>query len=149
MPQNPPENMPRITPYLHYENVAGALDWLSKAFGFTERLRMPGPGGKITHAEVELEDGVVMMGMPNEQYESPNKRGGQPTSSLYIYLDDVDAHFERAKGAGAKILREPTDEFYGDRVYGAEDPEGHHWYFAKHVRDISVEEMMQAQPQQA
>ena len=149
MSQNPPEGMPRVTPYLHYEDVAAALDWLSKAFGLTERLRIPGPDGKIGHAEMVLEEGVVMMGMPMEEYENPRKRGGLPTATVYIYVDDVDSHFERARSAGAEILRQPTDEFYGDRVYGAADPEGQRWFFATHVRDVPAEEMMEAAAQMA
>lgn len=140
MPANPPKNMPRITPYLLYEDVASALDWLTKAFGFRERMRLPGPDGKITHAEMELADGVIMMGCPGPNYQNP-KRLGHVTQNLYVYVDDVDKHFELARKAGATILAEPKDQFYGDRHYGAADPEGHHWYFAQHVRDVAPEDM--------
>jgi PhnB protein len=140
MVANPPENMPRITPYLLYEDVASALDWLAKVFGLRERVRMPGPDGKITHAEMELADGVVMMGCPGPKYQNP-KRVGHVTQHLYIYVDDVDKHFAHAKEAGALILEEPQDQFYGDRRYGAADPEGHHWFFAQHVRDMAPEDM--------
>ena len=140
MPANPPKDMPRITPYLYYEDPATALAWLARAFGFRERLRMPGPDGSVMHAEMQLADGVVMMGRPGPDYRSP-KRLGQVTQSLYVYVDDVNAHFRRAKDAGAKVIEEPADQFYGDRRYGAEDPEGHVWYFAQHVRDVSPEEM--------
>jgi uncharacterized glyoxalase superfamily protein PhnB len=140
MPANPPENMPRITPYLYYENVASALAWLAKAFGFQERLRMPGPDGNIMHAEMELVDGVIMMGRPGPDYKNPH-HAGHVTQSLYVYVDDVDKHFLTAKAAGAKILAEPMDQFYGDRRYGAEDLEGHQWYFAQHVRDVAPEDM--------
>ena len=140
MPANPPENMPRITPYLLYEDVAATLDWLSSTFGFRERMRLPGPDGKITHAEMELADGVIMMGCPGPDYQNP-KRVGHVTQNLYVYVDDVDKHFEHAKGAGATILTEPEDQFYGDRRYGVEDREGHHWYFAQHVRDVAPEDM--------
>lgn len=147
MPQNPPENMTVITPYVFYENVSSALERLSKAFGLRERFRMPGPDGKVAHAEMELADGVVMMGAPGPDYQSPAKHGHQD-QMLYVYVDDVDAHYERAKAAGAKIVAEPEDQFYGDRRYGAEDIEGHLWNFATRVRDVSPEEMAQAQPQQ-
>jgi PhnB protein len=143
MPLNPPENTPRITPYLLYENVAAAIDWLGAAFGFRERMRIPGPGGKVAHAEMVLADGLVMMGCPGPEYRNP-ARLGQITQHLYVYVDGVDAHFERAKKAGAKIVEEPKDQFYGDRRYGAEDLEGHCWYFAEHVRDVSPEEMKAA-----
>jgi uncharacterized glyoxalase superfamily protein PhnB len=132
--------MPRITAYLLYEDVAAALDWLAGTFGLQERMRMPGSDGKITHAEMELADGVVMLGNPGPDYRNP-KRLGQVTHSLYIYVDDVDKHFEHARAAGATILDEPEDQFYGDRRYGAEDLEGHHWYFAQHVRDVAPEDM--------
>ncbi len=140
MPANPPENMPRITPYLLYRDVDAALEWLARAFGFRERMRLPGPDGKANHAEMELADGVIMLGNPGKDYRNP-KQLGQATQQLYVYVDDVDKHFERAKGAGAVVLAEPEDQFYGDRSYGAEDPEGHHWYFAQHVRDVAPEDM--------
>ena len=140
MPKNPPENMPRITPYLHYEDVGAALDWLSRAFGFRERLRMPGPNGTVGHAEMELADGVIMMGRPDDAYQNP-KRLGNRTQSLYVYVDGVDDHFQRAKAAGATVIQEPKEEFWGDRFYSVEDPEGHQWVFAQHVREVSPEEM--------
>jgi PhnB protein len=140
MPTNPPENTPRVTPYLLYEDVAGAIGWLTTAFGFRESMRIPGPDGKIAHAEMRMADGLIMMGCPGPQYQNP-KRLGHVTQHLYVYVDDVDAHFERAKKTGAKILEEPKDQFYGDRRYGAEDPEGHCWYFAQHVRDVSPEQI--------
>ena len=142
MPANPPANMPRITPYLYYCDVAAALAWLERTFGLVERLRMPGPDGKIAHAEMELRDGVVMLGCPSPQYRNP-KQLGQATQSLYLYVDDVDKHFEHAKRAGARIVTAPADQFYGDRHYAAEDPEGHVWYFATHIRDVAPEEMKQ------
>jgi PhnB protein len=140
MPANPPENMPRISPYLYYEDVAGALEWLASAFGFVERMRMPGPDGGIMHAEMECADGVIMLGRPSDTYRNP-KNLGQATQSLYVFVDDVDKHFQQAKESGAKIVSEPEDQFYGDRRYGAEDPEGHAWYFATHVRDVDPEDM--------
>lgn len=139
MPKNPPENMPRITPYLLYEDVGAAIDWLARAFGLRERMRLTGPNGAIAHAEMQRDDGVIMMGHPGPQYRNP-KRVGQVTQALYVYVDDVK-HFAHARQAGAKIIDEPADQFYGDRRYAAEDPEGHVWYFAQHVRDVAPEEM--------
>lgn len=144
MPDNPPKHMPRITPYLYYKDVAGALDWLSRAFGFSERFRMAGADGSVAHAEMELADGVIMMGCPGPDYKNP-KSLGSVTQNIFVYVDAVDNHFEQAKASGAKILQEPKDQFYGDRTYGAEDPEGHHWYFAQHIRDVTPEEMKPAQ----
>jgi uncharacterized glyoxalase superfamily protein PhnB len=140
MTQNPPEGFPRITPYLLYEDVDAAVDWLVRSFGFVETVRMKGPDGKAQHAEVSLEDGVVMMGNPGPDYKNPTHLGGA-TQLVYVYIDDVDAHFEVAKAAGVHILRELADQFYGDRTYGAEDPEGHQWSFAQHVQDVSPEDM--------
>jgi PhnB protein len=142
MAQNPPPDFPQITPYLLYEDVDAAVDWLVSVVGFTERLRMKGPDGRANHAEVQLGDGVVMMGNPGSDYQNPKRRGGA-TQLLYVYVDDVERHFEAAKAAGATILREPADQFYGDRTYGLEDPEGHHWSFAQHVRDVTPEDMQQ------
>jgi PhnB protein len=140
MVQNPPEGFPRITPYLLYEDVDAALDLLITAFGFTERVRMKGPDGKANHAEISLGDGVVMMGHPGPDYQNPKRRGGA-TQLVYVYVDDVDKHYAVAKAAGTRILSEPADQFYGDRTYGAEDPEGHQWSFAQHVRDVAPEDM--------
>jgi uncharacterized glyoxalase superfamily protein PhnB len=140
MPKNPPENMPRITPYLYYENVEGALTWLAQAFGFSERMRMPGPDGSVAHAEMECADGVIMLGCPSPDYRNPSKVG-QVTQGLYVFVDDVDKHFRNAKESGATIIDEPEDQFYGDRRYTAEDPEGHVWFFATHVRDVAPEDM--------
>lgn len=122
-----------IVPYLLYEDVAGALKFLSQAFGFRRYgSQMSRPDGKINHAAMRLGDDLIMMGYPGPKYKNP-KRLGQATQHLYINVDDVDGHFERAKKAGAKIIEEPKDTFYGHRRYGAEDPEGHQWYFAQEI----------------
>jgi PhnB protein len=142
MPQNPPEGYTRINPYLYYEDSAAAIDFITRAFGFTERFRFDGPDGKIAHAELDFQGEVVMLGSPPES-RSPKSLGAK-TGSLYVYVDDVDAHCAHAKEAGATIVREPEDQFYGDRMYGAEDPEGHEWYFGQRVRDVSEEEMTAA-----
>jgi PhnB protein len=140
MVDNPPEGFPRVTPYLLYNDVDAALDFIVKAFGFEERVRMPGPDGKAMHAEAGIGDGVVMMGNPGADYRNPTALGGS-TQLVYVYVDDVDAHCETARAAGATIVREPADQFYGDRTYGAEDPEGHQWSFSQHVRDVAPEDM--------
>ena len=123
-----------ITPYLYYQDVAGALKFLAKAFGFRKfGAQMRGPDGKIRHAAMKLGDDVVMMGNPGPEYRNP-KRLGQNTQTLYVNVDDVDAHFERARKAGAIILEKPGDTPYGARRYGVKDPEGHEWYFANEIR---------------
>ena len=132
--------MQRITPYLLYEDVAGALDWLARAFGFRESgTKMSGPDGKVNHAAMEVDDSIIMMGCPGSDYKNP-KRLGHVTQNLYVRVDDVDKHFERARKAGATILQEPEDMFYGDRRYGVADLEGHYWYFAQQVREVAPEE---------
>ena len=124
-----------ITPYLLYEDVAGALKFLTKAFGFRKYGNpMSGPDGKLNHAAMKLGgDDLIMMGYPGPKYKNP-KRLGQVTQNLYVNVDDVDKHFERAKKAGATILEEPQDTLYGHRRYGAADLEGHHWYFAQEIK---------------
>jgi uncharacterized glyoxalase superfamily protein PhnB len=136
MAKSPPERMPRIAPYLLYEDVAGALEWLTGAFGFRERLRFVGPDGSVSHAEAELGGGVVMLGDPGSDYRNPG-RVGHVTQLVHVYVDDVDGHFAHARDAGATLLAEPADQSYGDRRYMAEDPEGHRWVFAQHVRDVA------------
>jgi uncharacterized glyoxalase superfamily protein PhnB len=123
-----------ITPYLLYEDVAGALRFLAKAFGFRNYgVQMSGPDGKLNHAAMKFGEGLIMMGYPGRKYKNP-KRLGHVTQELYVNVDNVDKHFERAKKAGATILEEPEDQFYGHRRYGAADPEGHHWYFAQDIK---------------
>ncbi len=124
----------RITPYLLYEDVGAMLGWLAKAFGLREiEDRFTGPDGRIQHAAMEIAPGsAVMMGWPGPQYKNPKKLG-QSTQMLYISVDDADAHYKKAKKAGAKILEKPQNTFYGHRRYGAEDPEGHQWYFAHEI----------------
>jgi uncharacterized glyoxalase superfamily protein PhnB len=143
MPKNPPENMPRITPAVFYDDPAAALDWLAETFGFEVRESISGPDGGIEHAELELADGVVMVGPTSAraEWKSPRSLKGSVTQGLYVYVDDVDAHFARAREKGAKIVTEPEDKFFGDRNYEAQDLEGHRWVFAQHVRDVAPEEM--------
>ena len=144
MAVNPIPEGPRITPYLLYEDAGKAADWLAQAFGFVEfGDRYTGPDGKVTHTQMRLGDGVVMMGGPGPSYRSPNHLG-QATQHLYVYVEDVDALFRRARAVGARVLAEPKDEFYGDRRCALADPEGHQWFFAQHVRDVPAEELKRA-----
>ena len=143
MPANPPKDMPRITAGVYYDDPVAAIDWLVDAFGFEVRVSIPGPGGGIAHAELTLEDGVVMIGPTSarEECKSPRSLGGAVTQGLYVYVDDVDAHCNHARSRGAKIVQPPEDQFYGDRNYRVEDLEGHRWAFATHVRDVALEDM--------
>lgn len=128
-----PIDGPRITPYLLYRDVGKALKFLSKAFGLKQvGDLMKDDNGAIQHASMMFGDGLVMMGCPGKKYKNPKKLG-HITQSLYVMLDDVDAHYKKAKKAGARILEKPSDMFYGHRRYGASDPEGHEWYFAANI----------------
>ena len=128
-----------ITPYLLYEDVATMLDWLSRAFGFEERLRYADESGNVTHAEMALGDGTIYLGDPGGDYRSPKSTGAWP-AQVSVYVDDVDAHYESALAAGAVIRQEPQDQPYGDRRYDAYDPEGQLWSFATRVRDMAPSE---------
>ncbi|MEJ0036033.1 MAG: VOC family protein [Gammaproteobacteria bacterium] len=126
-----PNTTNSITPYLHYADLDGAMEWLTKAFGFHELMRQNGPDKKARHAEMALgETGVVMMGWPGPGYRTP-KQLGQITHNVYARIDDVDTLFERATKAGATVVERPADQPYGERRCGLEDPEGHRWYFAQ------------------
>ncbi len=131
--------MQTITPYLLYEDVASALDWLRDAFGFEEVLRFKGESGEVNHAEMRIGGDSLYLGDPGGDYRSP-KQLGQRSSLVHVYVDDVDAHFERAKAAGAEIEREPTDQPYGDRRYDAYDLEGQLWSFATRGKEVPPEE---------
>ena len=143
MPANPPENMPRITPNVFYDDLGAALEWLTKSFGFETRMSMPGPDGAIMHAEMQVADSAIMMSPTADTpaWSSPKSLGGKVTTTLYIYVDDVDAHCARARSAGATIVSELETMFWGDRTYVTEDPEGHRWTFAQHVKEVSPEDM--------
>ena len=140
MPQNPPAGYATVTPYLLYHDSDAAVEFLRRAFGFSERFRMAGADGATNHAEVELEGGVIMLGTPAADHRSPEELGGR-TQVVYVYVGDVDAHYAHAVAAGAQVTRELADQFYGDRTYTAHDPEGHAWSFATRVRDVSPEEL--------
>ena len=143
MPAKPiPDNYPRVTPYLAIDGAAAAIEFYKKAFGATERMRMGGPEGKIGHAEIEIEGGLIMLAdeYPPMNFRSPKTIGGSPVM-IHIYVADVDAFFKRATAAGAEALRPPTDQFYGDRSCTIKDPFGHAWSVATHVEDVSEEEL--------
>ena len=137
MPTNPPKGWPQISNSIFYQDVAGALEWLVKSFGFSERVVIKGEDGAILHAELEFGAGVVMLGEVSKEknWDSPENLQGANTQSLYVFVDDIDAHCQRARAAGAQILEEPSTRDYGDRVYGALDCEGHQWWFGQRVDD--------------
>jgi uncharacterized glyoxalase superfamily protein PhnB len=119
--------------------VADALAWLTKAFGFVEHYRFGEPGGRVNGAQMHLGDAWIMLNSARPGSASPAQAGHQ-TQSLTVFVDDVDAHCERAKLAGAKIVEDLHETAYGERQYGVEDLEGHHWLFSRHARDVDPAE---------
>jgi PhnB protein len=119
-----------ITPYLLYEDADAAVEFLTRAFGFREVDRQTGAAGGV-HVELEVApgDGRIYLGQPPAGFENPSKVGA--TSLLYVLVDDVDAHYARAKAAGAAITEEPNDLPFGHRRYASTDPQGHEWTFAQ------------------
>jgi PhnB protein len=137
-----PKGYHTVTAYLACGDGAGAIEFYKKAFGAREVVRMNGPDGKIAHAEVQIGDSRVMLtGEYREMnFLSPQSRGGT-TVHLHVYVKDCDAMMQRAVGAGAKLLREAKDQFYGDRTGSVEDPFGHVWHLATHKEDLSNAEI--------
>lgn len=137
---------PSFIPSLAYQDNRAALDWLQKAFGFEASEVLTDAEGNIVHAEMTYSDGVVMIGTEWADWtRSPASLGGKNTQRVHVRIDHgIDEHCARARQAGAKIVKEPADQFYGDRSYIATDPEGHYWTFSQHVRDVSNQEMEQA-----
>jgi PhnB protein len=137
-----PDGYPQVTPYLFVDNAQAAIDFYSSVFGATERMRMPGPDGKIGHAELQLGDSVLMVAdeFPDMGGRSPRTVGGSPVI-VSVYVEDVDSVFERAVQAGATAVRPVETQFYGDRAGQFEDPFGHQWSVATHVEDVPPDEM--------
>jgi PhnB protein len=137
-----PDGYQRVTPYLIVDGAAKALEFYTRVFGATERMRMSGPGGKVGHAEISIGDSVIMLADEHPEMEArgPRAFGGSPVSVM-LYVDDVDATVKTAVAAGAKLLRPVEDKFYGDRSGTIEDPFGHHWHVSTHTEDVSHEEM--------
>lgn len=137
-----PEDYPRLTPYLIVDGAAAAIDFYRSVLGATERMRMPGPDGRIGHAELELGDSMIMLADENPEMgpRSPKSIGGTPVT-LHLYVEDADGTFARAIQAGARELRPVEDQFYGDRSGQFEDPFGHRWNVATHVEDVQPDEM--------
>lgn len=136
-----PDGYHSIQPYLHVRGAAEALEFYKNAFGAREKLRMMQPDGRVGHAEIEIGDSVLMLAdeFPEKNIFSPKHLGGS-TVSIMLYVQDCDAAYERALAAGAKSVREPADQFYGDRMAGIEDPFGFQWYLGTHIKDVPAED---------
>jgi PhnB protein len=137
-----PAEYPGVTPYLSVNDAAAAIEFYKKGFGATELMRLPGPDGKLGHAEIRIGDALVMLADEFPEYGnlSPRTLGGSAVR-LHMYVEDVDAFFEKALAAGAKVLIPIADQFYGDRSGRLEDPFGHVWLVSTHIEDVSPEEM--------
>ena len=126
-----------IVPILIYEDVGLALEWLCRAFGFSERLRAE-QNGVIGHAQLAVGEGAIMIGRQGGPYRSP--QGGDVSQYVLVHVDDVDRHFERAKTCGARVVQGPSDMPFGERQYTVQDHAGHWWTFSQHVADVAPEE---------
>jgi PhnB protein len=138
-----PEGYHSVTPYLILDGAADAIDFYTKVFGATERIRMDMPGGKIGHAEVQIGDSVVMLAdeMVDMGYRGPKTLGGSPVT-IHTYVDDCDAVIAAAVAAGATVTQETENRFYGDRSGQVKDPWGHVWNIGTHIEDVPPEEMI-------
>ena len=125
-----------VLPHVMYQDLASAIAWLSRTFGFREHYRY---GEPISGAQVHLGNAWIMVKQAGAGNSSPAKLG-YGTQSLTVFVDDVEGHFRSAKAAGAKILEEPHETVYGEFQYAAEDLDGHHWLFSRHARDLSPDE---------
>ncbi|MBV1797251.1 VOC family protein [Siccirubricoccus sp. G192] len=137
-----PAGYSSVTAYLIVEGAAAALDFYARAFGAREVMRLPAPGGRIGHAEIEIGDSRVMLAdeCPEMDARAPAAYGGSPVT-LHLYVRDVDAVVARAVAAGAEVRRPVQDQFYGDRSGTLRDPFGHVWHLATHVEDVPPEEI--------
>jgi PhnB protein len=138
-----PDGYPRVTPSLIIDGAAAAIDFYTGVFGAGVRMRMEGPDGRIGHAELQLGDSVLMLAdeMPDMGILGPRSVGGTPVT-ISVYVEDVDATFERALKAGATEKRPVENQFYGDRSGQFEDPFGHRWNVGSHIEDVPEDEMM-------
>jgi PhnB protein len=137
-----PEGYHTLTVYLAVQDADRAIEFYKDAFGAEEVMRMPSPDGTIAHAEMQVGDSKLMLSdpFPQSSVRPPSERGG-PTASIFMYCEDVDAAFEQAKRAGATVVTELEDMFWGDRFGSLADPFGHVWSLAQHVEDVPPEEM--------
>ncbi|WP_210491774.1 VOC family protein [Patulibacter sp. SYSU D01012] len=120
---------PAFYPFLRYADAPAMLAWLPRAFGFRVRVAYPGPDGTIAHAELELDDGIVMVGSLAGDAPPPDGDGRGEARGVYVAVDDADAHHAAAVAAGAEIVSPLQDTDYGSRDYAARDPEGRLWHF--------------------
>ena len=142
-----PEGYHTLTPSLTIRGATEAIEFYKRAFGAVELMRMPGPGGKLMHAEIRIGDSVLMLSdeFPDMGGKSPQALGGSPVY-LFVYVDDVDAVFKRAVDAGAQVRMPLADMFWGDRFGRVVDPFGHEWGLATHKEDLTPKEIAKRAP---
>ena len=143
-----PEGFHTVTTYLIQRDTKRALEFYGKAFGAETRVLMPGPGGKIMHAEIKIGDSIVFMTDENPMMSADHKApqtAGCVTASTFLYVPDVDTVFKKAVDAGAKVVMPVADQFWGDRFGKLTDPFGHHWGVATHIEDVSPQDMAKRQ----
>jgi uncharacterized glyoxalase superfamily protein PhnB len=128
-----------VLPHIFYENVTDALAWLATNFGFIEHYRYGEPDGPVSGAQMVLGNACIMLKGARPGGATP-AQFGHGTQSLTVFVDDVDAQFERTRAAGARIVEELHETCYGERQFGVEDLDGHHWLFSQHARDVSPED---------
>ena len=129
-----PRGYRTVTPYLVVKGVAQLIDFMKAAFSAKERFRMPGPGGVVMHAEMQVGDSMIMLG------EARAPKGPQ-TSMVYLYVKDTDKLYDQAIKAGATTVMAPANQFYGDRNAGVQDAHGNQWWIGTHVEDVSPKEL--------
>ena len=137
-----PEGYHSVTPYLIINGAARALDYYKNVFGATERMRMPGPDGKVGHAEITIGDSMIMLADEHVEMgaRAPGAFSGSAVS-IMLYVNDVDSTVKTAVAEGAKLLQPVEDKFYGDRMGTIEDPFGHHWHIGTHKEDVPADEL--------
>jgi uncharacterized glyoxalase superfamily protein PhnB len=140
-----PMGMHTVTPHIVCAGTADAIEFYKKAFGAEEKVRLPGPDGKIMHAQIKIGDSAVMLGEESEKHGifGPKHLKGSPVS-IHLYVGDADAFVARAAAAGAKVTVPVAETFWGDRYGRIVDPFGHHWSVGTHVRDVTTDEMKNA-----
>ncbi len=145
MVQNPPAGSQRIIPYLNYSDPRAAMEFICNAMGFEVAMILEGPDGAVAHAELQRDNETIMLSgaFPDGGLSGASELSARH-ASVCLYVDNLDAHYAAAKAAGAEIVQEPMDQFYGDRTYRANDPEGVGWDIHQHVRDVTPEEMAAA-----
>ncbi|HXT78325.1 MAG TPA: VOC family protein [Acetobacteraceae bacterium] len=142
MVKSRPDGYPSLTPYLIVRDGAAAIAFYCQVLGARERLRMPGPGGRVGHAELEIGTSLVMLAdeAPEHGAVAPGESAGRSVS-LHLYVEDADATMQAARQRGARVIAELENKFYGDRLGSFIDPFGHAWHVATHIEDVSEDEL--------